>query len=100
MDTVIRFSQSFITTTQSRNIVATAKHFPGHGGVVEDSHLEAPQDLRELEELFKHDLKPYIILQDSLKGIMSAHLTFPKIDPDIVSFSFFWHLTFNYNVIT
>ena len=83
-------SEALIKGMNDAGMAATGKHFPGHGGVVEDSHLEAPQDLRELEELFKHDLKPYIILQDSLKGIMSAHLTFPKIDPDIVSFSFFW----------
>ena len=87
---VIDTSEALIKGMNDAGMAATGKHFPGHGGVVEDSHLEAPQDLRELEELFKHDLKPYIILQDSLKGIMSAHLTFPKIDPDIVSFSFFW----------
>ena len=87
---VIDTSEALIKGMNDAGMAATGKHFPGHGGVVEDSHIEAPQDLRELEELFKHDLKPYIILQDSLKGIMSAHLTFPKIDPDIVSFSFFW----------
>ena len=87
---VIDTSEALIKGMNDAGMAATGKHFPGHGGVVEDSHLEAPQDLRELEELFKHDLKPYIILQDSLKGIMSAHLTFPKIDSDIVSFSFFW----------
>ena len=87
---VIDTSEALIKGMNDAGMAATGKHFPGHGGVVEDSHLEAPQDLRKLEELFKHDLKPYIILQDSLKGIMSAHLPSPKIDPDIVSFSFFW----------
>ena len=39
MDTVIKFSQSFITHTQNNNIVATAKHFPGRG-YVRDTHKE------------------------------------------------------------
>jgi len=37
-DSVIIWSNTFIKTTQARNIVATAKHFPGHGQVVGDTH--------------------------------------------------------------
>ena len=40
MDTVISFSNEFINTTQKRNIIATAKHFPGHGYVKGDTHKE------------------------------------------------------------
>ena len=38
MDTVIGFSNIFIEETQKNGIVATAKHFPGHGFVVGDTH--------------------------------------------------------------
>jgi beta-N-acetylhexosaminidase len=38
MDTVIPFSKVFVRETQKNGIVATAKHFPGHGFVVGDSH--------------------------------------------------------------
>ena len=78
---------------KNAGMASTGKHFPGHGGVEADSHLEAPKDLRELEELYDYDLKPYIVLQEALQGIMSAHLTFPNIDSDSVGFSYFWLTT-------
>lgn len=78
---------------KNAGMASTGKHFPGHGGVEADSHLEAPKDLRELEELYDYDLKPYIVLQEVLQGIMSAHLTFPNIDSDSVGFSYFWLTT-------
>jgi beta-N-acetylhexosaminidase len=87
---VIDVSEALIQGMQEAGMSAIGKHFPGHGGVAEDSHLEAPIDLREFEDLLQNDLKPYIILQDLLAGIMSAHITFPNIDQNSVSFSFFW----------
>ena len=90
---VIDTSQALIKGMKNAGMASTGKHFPGHGGVEADSHLEAPKDLRELEELYDYDLKPYIVLQEALQGIMSAHLTFPNIDSDSVGFSYFWLTT-------
>ena len=90
---VIDVAEALIEGMKDAGMAATGKHFPGHGGIAEDSHIEAPIDNRTLEELFEHDLKPYIVLQDLLGGIMSAHLTFPNIDSDSVGFSFFWLTT-------
>jgi beta-N-acetylhexosaminidase len=70
MDTVIRFSQSFITTTQSRNIVATAKHFPGHGYVNGDTHKQLifiDGEMKEVENYMP-------LISDGLISIMVAHL--------------------------
>ncbi|NIP84053.1 MAG: beta-N-acetylhexosaminidase, partial [Planctomycetales bacterium] len=39
-------------------MAATAKHFPSHGGVIADSHLESATDRRTLEQL-EEDLEPY-----------------------------------------
>ncbi len=91
---VIDLAEALIYGMQEAGMSATGKHFPGHGGVFEDSHLEAPIDNRELEELFEKDLKPYIVLKDILSGVMTAHLTYPKIDSEAVSFSYFWLTTF------
>ena len=91
---VIDLAEALIYGMQEAGMSATGKHFPGHGGVFEDSHLEAPIDNRELEELFETDLKPYIVLKDILSGVMTAHLTYPKIDSEAVSFSYFWLTTF------
>ena len=90
---VIDTSQALIKGMKNAGMASTGKHFPGHGGVEADSHLEAAKDLRELEELYDCDLKPYIVLQEALQGIMSAHLTFPNIDSDSVGFSYFWLTT-------
>ena len=91
---VIDLAEALIYGMQEAGMSATGKHFPGHGGVFEDSHIEAPIDNRELEELFEKDLKPYIVLKDILSGVMTAHLTYPKIDSEAVSFSYFWLTTF------
>jgi beta-N-acetylhexosaminidase len=71
-------------------MAATGKHFPGHGGIVADSHLKAPVDCRSWDELQEHDLKPFAALSDSLEGIMPAHITFPSVDAESVGFSPFW----------
>ncbi len=91
---VIDLAEALINGMQEAGMSATGKHFPGHGGVFKDSHIEAPIDNRELAELFEKDLKPYIVLKDILSGVMTAHLTYPKIDSEAVSFSYFWLTTF------
>ncbi len=87
---VIEIAQAFINGMHEAGMAATGKHFPGHGGIVADSHLEAPVDTRSWDELEAHDLKPFDALSGSLDGIMPAHITFPAVDPDSVGFSSFW----------
>ena len=87
---VVALAQAFIKGMHEAGMAATGKHFPGHGGIVADSHLEAPVDYRSWDELQAHDLKPFVALADSLDGMMPAHITFPSVDPDSVGFSSFW----------
>ena len=87
---VILTADAFISGMNSAGMAATGKHFPGHGGVVADSHLEAPVDRRSFEDLKNKDLKPFAALSNSLGGIMPAHITFPDIDISSVGFSEFW----------
>ena len=89
-EAVIEVAQAFINGMHEAGMAATGKHFPGHGGIVADSHLEAPVDTRSWDELEAHDLKPFDALSGSLDGIMPAHITFPAVDPDSVGFSSFW----------
>tara|TARA_B110000879_G_C11171346_1_gene513723 strand:+ start:1355 stop:2407 length:1053 start_codon:yes stop_codon:yes gene_type:complete len=81
---------AFITGMNEAGMAATGKHFPGHGGIFADSHLEAPVDQRDWAQLSERDLVPFVALADKLGGIMPAHITFPTIDPDSVGFSSFW----------
>ena len=72
-------------------MVSVGKHFPGHGGVLEDSHLELPVDERRLDEIIQHDLRPFARLIDSgLEGIMPAHVIFAACDAEPAGFSRFW----------
>jgi beta-N-acetylhexosaminidase len=87
---VITAATAFIEGMQDAGMASTGKHFPGHGGVIADSHLEAPVDNRSWEQLKRHDLMPFQSLAKTLAGIMPAHITFPAIDADSVGFSSFW----------
>ena len=81
----------FANGMKSAGMGCVGKHFPGHGGVEEDSHHELPKDPRTLEELEAGDLIPFkkMIYYD-IPGIMTSHVLFPKIDSKPVTFSSIW----------
>ena len=71
-------------------MAATAKHFPGHGAVVADSHLALPIDRRRLADL-EADLMPYrSLIANDLAAVMMAHVLFPEVDAVPASFSQRW----------
>lgn len=71
-------------------MAAVAKHFPGHGAVVADSHRELPVDHRSYVEL-QDDLAPYRrLIAHGLQGVMVAHVRFPAVDAQIASLSPVW----------
>jgi len=71
-------------------MAATAKHFPGHGAVVADSHLTLPVDRRELADL-QEDIAPYrLMIANALAAVMVAHVVYPAIDSRPASLSKTW----------
>lgn len=71
-------------------MAATAKHFPGHGAVVADSHLALPVDRRELADL-QDDIAPYrLLIANGLAAVMAAHVVYPAVDALPASFSRRW----------
>ena len=65
------------------------KHFPGHGGVVEDPHDELPRDERSLDQLRKDDMQVYVNLNcETIAGVMSCHVFFPEVDTVPASLSY------------
>jgi beta-N-acetylhexosaminidase len=71
-------------------MAATAKHFPGHGRVVADSHVALPVDRRELPDL-DPDLAPSRrLIANGLPAVMAAHVVFPAIDGRPASLSRPW----------
>ncbi len=80
----------FIDGMHEAGMAATGKHFPGHGGVVGDSHLQTPEDSRSIDVLRDHDLRPFELLASSLQAMMPAHIVFSAIDDQAVGFSHYW----------
>ena len=87
---VVDIASHFIQGMSEAGMKATGKHFPGHGGIKEDSHIAEPIDIRSHNELMDTDLKPFIELKDKLSAVMTAHITYPDIDNVCVSFSEIW----------
>ncbi len=87
---VCRAARAFIQGMCEAGMSSVGKHFPGHGGVIGDSHLEAPIDTRALKRIANRDLLPYVQLSKHLGGIMPAHITYTSIDERSVGFSHYW----------
>ena len=87
---VVDMASNFIDGMHEAGMSSTGKHFPGHGGVWEDSHIEWVNEKRSLEDLLDSDIKPYIELSSKLDAVMCAHINFPNIDDHIPSHSYFW----------
>jgi beta-N-acetylhexosaminidase len=87
---VAELAVAYMHGMREAGMAATAKHFPGHGAVVADSHFALPVDRRELADL-DDDLRPYRLLIDNgLPAVMVAHILFPAVDQRPASFSRFW----------
>ena len=66
------------------------KHFPGHGFVNADSHVEIPVDRRSLKAILADDARPYDWLAGVLTAVMPAHVIYPKVDKRPAGFSSTW----------
>ncbi|HEX7441660.1 MAG TPA: beta-N-acetylhexosaminidase [Caldimonas sp.] len=66
------------------------KHFPGHGHVRADSHVDVPVDRRGLRAILADDARPYEWLSTSLSSVMPAHVVYPKVDSRPAGFSPRW----------
>jgi len=66
------------------------KHFPGHGHVTADSHVDIPIDRRSLKALLADDAAPYAWLSTSLASVMPAHVVYARVDSRPAGFSSRW----------
>jgi beta-N-acetylhexosaminidase len=80
-DKVTRFGIAYMKGMQDVGIMACAKHFPGHGDVHVDSHLDLPVINKSVEQLDSLELKPFKAMFNAGVGsVMIAHLYIPAID--------------------
>ncbi|MXZ13233.1 MAG: glycoside hydrolase family 3 protein [Candidatus Dadabacteria bacterium] len=79
---VSKLGSAFAETLQKEGVLACAKHFPGHGATLEDSHARLPSVKRPLERLMETDLAPFReAIAERLHSVMPAHVRFPALDP-------------------
>lgn len=80
----------YIRALQETGMPAVVKHFPGHGGIAADSHIEMATDERDLEMLRQHDIQPFKTLLPHAKGVMTAHVVYAAVDNLPATMSHFW----------
>src|SRR5437588_3207756 len=79
---VSRFVVAFIRGVQSEHVLATAKHFPGHGDTHTDSHRSLPVLDVSAERLERVELVPFrAAIAANVASIMIGHLSVPSIEP-------------------
>jgi beta-N-acetylhexosaminidase len=90
-DAVGELAAAFSRGLRSAGMAAVAKHFPGHGAVVADSHLQLPVDRREYGDLLD-DMRPYekLINNGQVAGVMLAHVVYREMDDLPAGFSAYW----------
>lgn len=73
---------AYMKGLQDANVLATAKHFPGHGDTDTDSHYALPQINHPRNRLDSLELYPFRrLIASGLGGMMVAHLNIPALDP-------------------
>ena len=82
---VSQLAVAYMHGMKDAGMAATAKHFPGHGAVVADSHTHAPVDRRAYVDL-DDDIMPYRrLIANGLPAVLASHVLFPEVDRDAVA---------------
>ena len=80
---VSRLGVAYIHGLQGNGVLATAKHFPGHGDTTVDSHFDLPTVNHARERIYALELQPFRAAIDAgVAAIMTAHIVYPAFDAD------------------
>jgi len=97
-DVIVKLSRALIKGMHAAGMIATGKHFPGHGGVAADSHHDIPVDKRSLAELTASDMCIFSALSNDegeecvavIDAVMPAHVIYSEVDKKPAGFSKVW----------
>ncbi len=87
---VANAASQYLAGMKKNGVLAIGKHYPGHGGVLEDSHNSKMPESNISIDNFNNSLYPYRVLQESLDGVMTAHVAVNFLKPSenkIITFS-------------
>lgn len=80
-----RYAQAALRGYLDGGVMASAKHFPGHGDTSMDSHVSLPVIDKSLEELEALELKPFRrLIEAGCPAVMTTHILFPQLEPEHV----------------
>jgi beta-N-acetylhexosaminidase len=78
---VAKYGVAYMKGLQDAGVMACAKHFPGHGDVAVDSHLDLPVINKSMDQLDSLELYPFKqLFKAGVGSVMIAHLSIPAID--------------------
>lgn len=90
-EAVADLAHAYVSGMQKAGMEAVGKHFPGHGGIAADSHLELPVDPRAYDDLAGADLLAFErMIHYGLAALMPAHVLYPQVDDRPAGFSARW----------
>ena len=82
------FSTQFYLGLKNSGLMGCAKHFPGHGDTLQDSHFELPIINKTVDEIRNLELIPFrSLIENGIEFIMTAHILFPKVEDCAATFS-------------
>ena len=88
---IAELAHSLLLGLKQGGMHSVGKHFPGHGFVRADSHLDIPVDEREFVDIELSDLIPFRqMVNYGLTAVMPAHVIYPKVDSRPAGFSPVW----------
>lgn len=88
---VADLAHSLMLGLKQGGMAAVGKHFPGHGFVAADSHLDMPVDERPYADIAMSDLIPFRqMVNFGLSAVMPAHVIYPRVDGKPAGFSRVW----------
>lgn len=82
-EAVARLGSALVRGYIKSGVIPCAKHYPGHGNTLLDSHEALPVENKSLEELEETELEPFKkAFRARIELVMAAHIKYPKVDPD------------------